>query len=101
MKKLFVKMVGVAMMILSTSLSAAEFFVSPNGSDSNPGSKVKPFATLEKARDAKQNLVTDSDPGFRDLEALDFSFKDLAEIQKQLPEFKPIPSEKIGLQRGR
>ncbi len=47
------------------------------------------------------NLVTDSDPGFRNLEALDFSFKDLAEIQKQLPEFKPIPLEKIGLQRGK
>ncbi len=47
----------------------------------------------------KQNLVTDSDPGFRDLEALDFRFKDLAEIQKILPEFKPIPFEKIGLQK--
>jgi len=47
----------------------------------------------------KQNLVTDSDPGFSDLKAADFRFKDLAEIQKKLPEFKPIPFEKIGLQK--
>src|SRR6478609_11776589 len=31
---------------------AAEFHVSPDGSDSNPGTAAKPFATLEKARDA-------------------------------------------------
>ena len=30
----------------------ADFFVSPTGSDANPGSKAKPFATLERARDA-------------------------------------------------
>jgi len=47
------------------------------------------------------NLVTQEDPGFRDLKALDFRFKDLAEIQKKLPEFKPIPFEKIGLQQER
>jgi len=30
----------------------ADFFVAPNGSDANPGTKSKPFATLERARDA-------------------------------------------------
>jgi hypothetical protein len=35
---------------------AAEFHVAPNGSDSNSGTARKPFATLEKARDAaRQN----------------------------------------------
>src|SRR6185503_1443848 len=29
----------------------ADLFVSPTGSDANPGSKTKPFATLERARD--------------------------------------------------
>lgn len=29
-----------------------DFYVSPNGSDKNPGSISKPFATLERARDA-------------------------------------------------
>ena len=33
-------------------LMAGEFHVSPKGSDRNPGTKGKPFATLEKARDA-------------------------------------------------
>jgi len=30
----------------------AEFYVSPDGSDTNPGRKEQPFATLERARDA-------------------------------------------------
>ena len=36
--------------------SGTQFFVSPNGNDNNPGSKSQPFKTLEKARDAIQNL---------------------------------------------
>ena len=36
--------------------SGTQFFVSPNGNDNNPGSKFQPFKTLEKARDAIQNL---------------------------------------------
>ena len=31
---------------------AAEFHVAPNGNDANPGTAAKPFATLERARDA-------------------------------------------------
>lgn len=31
---------------------AAEFYLSPAGNDANPGTKEKPFATLERARDA-------------------------------------------------
>ena len=30
----------------------AEFYVSPAGSDANPGTKGKPFASLERAREA-------------------------------------------------
>ena len=33
-------------------LSAQTYFVSPTGNDKNPGTLEKPFATLEKARDA-------------------------------------------------
>lgn len=36
---------------LASVASAAEFYVSPTGNDANPGSKAKPFQTLEKARD--------------------------------------------------
>ena len=35
---------------------AAEFFVAPDGSDDNPGTREKPFATLEKARDTIRKL---------------------------------------------
>jgi len=31
---------------------AADFYVAPNGSDANPGTKEQPFATLTRARDA-------------------------------------------------
>ncbi len=34
------------------SVPAAEFHVAPNGSDANPGTASKPFATLARARDA-------------------------------------------------
>ncbi|MHC4124796.1 MAG: right-handed parallel beta-helix repeat-containing protein, partial [Planctomycetota bacterium] len=39
----------------------ADFFVSPVGSDTNPGTKDKPFATLEKARDAVRVKLADMD----------------------------------------
>lgn len=38
--------------LLSFSLVAAEFYVSPRGSDHNRGTRAKPFATLARARDA-------------------------------------------------
>jgi hypothetical protein len=41
---------------IAASLRAAEFFVSPAGSDANPGTKEQPFATLERARDAARAL---------------------------------------------
>jgi hypothetical protein len=37
---------------LTLAASAAEFHVAPNGSDANPGTMAKPFATVERARDA-------------------------------------------------
>src|SRR5271163_3410314 len=33
-------------------LGAMQFYVSPEGDDLNPGTKVRPFASLERARDA-------------------------------------------------
>lgn len=45
----------LAMMMLCTTLvltRAAEFYVAPAGNDANPGTEDKPFATLERARDA-------------------------------------------------
>jgi len=37
-----------------------EFYVSPDGDDANPGTKARPFATLEKARDAVRQLKKES-----------------------------------------
>jgi len=44
----------------NTSTGLAEFYVSPNGSDANPGTLELPFATLERARDAVRGLKASS-----------------------------------------
>lgn len=41
----------------------AEFFVAPDGSDANPGTSDKPFASLERARDAIRELKVDGTLG--------------------------------------
>ena len=43
-------------LLLFTSAHGAEFFVSPSGSDRNPGTQERPFLTLERARDAVREL---------------------------------------------
>lgn len=47
------------------------------------------------------DVVFDSDPGFVNASAKDFTLKSDSEILKRIPEFKPIPFEKIGLLRKR
>jgi len=37
--------------------ASADFFVSPGGSDDNPGTEQKPFATIAEARDAVRHLI--------------------------------------------
>jgi hypothetical protein len=39
-------------LLLARTAAAAEFWIATNGSDANPGTQAKPFATLERARDA-------------------------------------------------
>jgi len=46
---------------LGLSATGAEFYVAPDGSDANPGTKRKPFATLEAARDAVRQLKQKSE----------------------------------------
>ncbi len=38
------------------ALHAAEFHVASNGDDANPGTEAKPFATLQRARDAVRHI---------------------------------------------
>jgi hypothetical protein len=44
------------------------------------------------------NKAYDADPGFVDLKHLDFHLKPDAQLKKDLPNFKPIPVDQIGLQ---
>ena len=49
-------------MLICACCSVAEgktFYVANDGNNSNPGTEAKPFATLEKARDAIRNLKTE------------------------------------------
>ena len=42
-------------LLSAATLLGADFYVSPKGSDRNPGTRQKPFATLEHARDAARS----------------------------------------------
>jgi parallel beta-helix repeat protein len=53
-------LVTAAILIFSTFSLAAEFFVAENGDNGNPGTKEKPFATLEAARDAVRSSGKDT-----------------------------------------
>ena len=46
----------VALALSCFDLTAAEFYVAPDGNDANTGTEAKPFATLERARDALRQL---------------------------------------------
>jgi len=41
---------------MAVTLHASDFFVAPTGNDANPGTAARPFATLERARDAVRQL---------------------------------------------
>jgi len=46
----------VALSIMSAGMGAAALYMSPAGRDDNPGTKARPFGTLEGARDAVRKL---------------------------------------------
>jgi hypothetical protein len=48
--------------------------------------------------DLSENLITDKDPGFMDLENGNFQLKADAEIFRKIPGFKALPVEYMGLQ---
>lgn len=50
------KSIYLFILISILNCSAAEFFVATNGADTNPGTSDKPFASLERARDAVRAL---------------------------------------------
>jgi hypothetical protein len=54
--KLAITQILVSAMALVTSAHAIDIFMAPGGNDTNPGTATKPFATLERARDAIREL---------------------------------------------
>jgi hypothetical protein len=55
-----VKLIAFSSMVLALARSfapAATYYVATNGSDSNPGTLARPFATLDKARDTLRTLA--------------------------------------------
>lgn len=46
------KYLGLVAMSAALVANAADFYVAPNGDDTNPGTEANPFATLARARDA-------------------------------------------------
>jgi len=47
---------GIVALLAGLAASAGEVYVSPDGNDSNPGTKEKPLATLARARDVVRGL---------------------------------------------
>ena len=45
----------IVLPVAISDLARADFYVAPTGSDVNPGTKAKPFATLERAQNAVRN----------------------------------------------
>ena len=50
------RLIAGAFMLACHTALAANLYVAPSGSDDNPGTEAKPFATLERARDAVRAL---------------------------------------------
>ncbi|MBU6401846.1 MAG: hypothetical protein KGS61_16130, partial [Verrucomicrobia bacterium] len=51
---------GLSWRLALVSLAAKSFYLAPNGHDTNPGTRAKPFATLERAREAVRELKAGS-----------------------------------------
>jgi hypothetical protein len=50
-RKTLAALLSVAAIFAARPLLAAEYYVAPNGADSNPGTMAEPFATLQKGHD--------------------------------------------------
>jgi len=51
------KLILFTAFVAGTHCVASDYYVSPNGSDANPGSQAKPLATLEGARDVVRRQI--------------------------------------------
>jgi hypothetical protein len=56
MKALAITLAAAALALGATAVPAVEFYVAPAGNDAHPGTPDRPFASLERARDALRTL---------------------------------------------
>ncbi len=49
--------------------------------------------------DEKNNLVTDTDPGFTDAPVSNYALRDDSDVLQEIPGFKPIPVDQMGIQQ--
>ena len=59
----FLTLVACSIAAATSSLSAADFYVAPNGDDTHPGTEAEPFASLRQARDAVRAARADRPHG--------------------------------------
>jgi len=57
-----IRVIFLAVVLLKAQVTAEEFFVGLKGDDANPGTRGKPFATLERARDAVRQFKQKGPP---------------------------------------
>jgi PDZ domain/Right handed beta helix region len=51
-KPWFIRFIALLILVAGVAANATQFFVAPGGDDANPGSLARPFATLQRARQA-------------------------------------------------
>src|ERR1041385_3107729 len=57
-----IRLLYILVLFLALPGAGSELYVATNGNDANAGTRAKPFATLERARDAVRQLRRESKP---------------------------------------
>ncbi len=93
-----------------TTAAGADFYVAPNGKDTNPGTAAAPFATVAKARDAVRKKVAEGldhdvlvqvrGGVYPQTETLVFGPQDSG-TEKHSITYAAVPGEKVVLSGGR
>ncbi|MCK5463944.1 MAG: hypothetical protein KAI95_13045, partial [Bacteroidales bacterium] len=56
MRTQILSLIVISLFLVAGCNPASKFYVSPSGNDSHPGTREKPFATIEKAREAVHSV---------------------------------------------
>jgi hypothetical protein len=85
LRKVYFKTLTLVLLLLTFSVcrSAEIFFVSLEGSDNNPGTQDKPFASIAKARDAVRKLAGKTEPATIYLRGGTYLFRNTLEFNSR------------------